>query len=462
MPFEVGNSRGDTHPINGVIDEVSVYTNVITDINTHYNDGVSGQAGQYKSDVLADNPVIYFWMDSPTYTVPATNTWPVLFNYGSAGTNGLYSPGTVPGIVSGPAFAGLPGTGVAQLNGVSAYADAGYASAYNPVGAVPFSVGAMFRGNPADSRVQDIVGHTASSWRIYLNANGQLGCQLGTNSSSQLTSLGVYNDGNWHQLVEVYTPASNPALNGTNALYVDGALDSMNNGVTPNGILPGTNADVLIGTDPQFMDTPNGVGRQFAGQVCEVALFSNALTAGQVGALYVAAVGNVGPFFAPAPATNITAFAGSTLTIPAGADGTPTLGYTWYDVNGGTNVATGTSSSLPLNTSLTVNSVPASWNGDQLELTVTNAYGSTNIFVALTVSTVNPNPTNIVSSVTNNQLYLSWSADHTGWILQAQTNSLSVGLSTNWVNVSGSTGTNQVIMPLNPANGTVFYRLMFP
>ena len=251
-------------------------------------------------------------------------------------------------------------------------------------------------------------------------------------------------------------------LAGTNALYVDGVLDSMTNGVTLNGILPGTNSDVSIGAALDYTNNPLGVGRQFAGQVCEVALFSSALTPGQIGALYVDAVGNVGPFFAPAPVTNITAFAGSTLTIPAGADGTPTLGYTWYDVNGGTNVAAGTSTSLPLNTSLTVNSVPASWNGDQLELTLTNAYGSTNIFVALTVSTVNPNPTNIVFSVMNNQLSLSWPADHTGWILQAQTNSLSVGLSNNWVNVSGSTGSNQVIMPLIPANGTVFYRLMFP
>ena len=57
--------------------------------------------------------------------------------------------------------------------------------------------------------------------------------------------------------------------------------------------------------------------------------------------------------------------------------------------------------------------------------------------------TVNTNPTNILFSAANSQLTLSWPADHTGWQLQAQTNKLSVGINTNWVNVSGTTGTNR-------------------
>ncbi len=73
----------------------------------------------------------------------------------------------------------------------------------------------------------------------------------------------------------------------------------------------------------------------------------------------------------------------------------------------------------------------------------------------------NLNPTNIVFGVTNKQLYLSWPADHTGWQLQVQTNRLSVGVSTNWVNVAGSTGTNQVAIPMNLTNGSVFYRLIY-
>ena len=55
-------------------------------------------------------------------------------------------------------------------------------------------------------------------------------------------------------------------------------------------------------------------------------------------------------------------------------------------------------------------------------------------------------------------LTLSWPLDHTGWTLQVQTNSLS----TNWVTVTGSSITNQMIIPINPANGSEFFRLVYP
>jgi len=40
---------------------------------------------------------------------------------------------------------------------------------------------------------------------------------------------------------------------------------------------------------------------------------------------------------------------------------------------------------------------------------------------------VNTAPTNITAVVSGNTLTLSWPADHTGWRLQAQTNSLNHG-----------------------------------
>lgn len=65
-------------------------------------------------------------------------------------------------------------------------------------------------------------------------------------------------------------------------------------------------------------------------------------------------------------------------------------------------------------------------------------------------------------AVNNGQLQLNWPQDHTGWTLQAQTNSLKTGLGTNWVTVSGSTATNQVGIPINSTNGGVFLRLVDP
>jgi len=78
------------------------------------------------------------------------------------------------------------------------------------------------------------------------------------------------------------------------------------------------------------------------------------------------------------------------------------------------------------------------------------------------VSTVNTTPTNITLVVAGNQLTLSWPPDHLGWRLQVQTNSINVGLRTNWVDVAGSTTVSNVSVTINRANGTVFYRMVYP
>jgi hypothetical protein len=75
---------------------------------------------------------------------------------------------------------------------------------------------------------------------------------------------------------------------------------------------------------------------------------------------------------------------------------------------------------------------------------------------------VNTTPTNLIASVAGGNLTLSWPSDHTGWRLQAQTNSLATGLNTNWVDVADSGSTNQVTVPVDPANPAVFYRLVYP
>lgn len=58
--------------------------------------------------------------------------------------------------------------------------------------------------------------------------------------------------------------------------------------------------------------------------------------------------------------------------------------------------------------------------------------------------------------LSGNMLDISWPAS--GGRLQSQTNSLG----TNWVTVPGSAATNHVVIPINQANGSVFYRLAVP
>jgi hypothetical protein len=56
-----------------------------------------------------------------------------------------------------------------------------------------------------------------------------------------------------------------------------------------------------------------------------------------------------------------------------------------------------------------------------------------------------------------NTVVLSWT--ESGFRLQAQTNAVNIGLSDNWNNYPGG-ATSPVAVPLNPVNGTVFFRLI--
>jgi hypothetical protein len=141
-----------------------------------------------------------------------------------------------------------------------------------------------------------------------------------------------------------------------------------------------------------------------------------------------------------APATvSITASAhaaGGTVTNVSFLDGTTLLG--------GTN-----------NSPYTVTATLAG-GAHALTAVATDNHGlsATSAVVNVTVSV------RLAVQINGNQLDISWPV--AGGTLQTQTNSLSVGIRTNWVNIPGSTQTNHVVVPIDPANGSVFYRLALP
>lgn len=75
---------------------------------------------------------------------------------------------------------------------------------------------------------------------------------------------------------------------------------------------------------------------------------------------------------------------------------------------------------------------------------------------------VSQTPPHLDAAWLNGQLHLSWPSTHLGWRLESQTNAITVGLGSNWVSVPGSQSTNQVFLPVDPANGSVFFRLTYP
>ena len=79
---------------------------------------------------------------------------------------------------------------------------------------------------------------------------------------------------------------------------------------------------------------------------------------------------------------------------------------------------------------------------------------------SLSVATVAPVP--LTAAASGDALNVSWPAEATGAQLQMQANELSVGISTNWVAVAGSTFANQVSVPIVATNPCVFLRLVYP
>jgi Concanavalin A-like lectin/glucanases superfamily/Immunoglobulin I-set domain/Immunoglobulin domain len=123
---------------------------------------------------------------------------------------------------------------------------------------------------------------------------------------------------------------------------------------------------------------------------------------------------------------------------------------------GGASLAAGTYPFATLNSSYPLN-FPATWVGQTGAETLTNASGSLTVLAGTASYS-----TNLTSAFSSGSLTLSWPASHAGWILQAQTNSSAVGLSTNWVDVPGSDAVTETNLAVNPENPAVFYRLRHP
>jgi autotransporter-associated beta strand protein len=76
------------------------------------------------------------------------------------------------------------------------------------------------------------------------------------------------------------------------------------------------------------------------------------------------------------------------------------------------------------------------------------------------VSTGPSGPATLTNSVSGGVLSLAWPAGQ-GWRLECQTNPLTVGLGTNWVEAAGSSVSNTNIT-IDATRPTVFYRLVYP
>jgi len=258
----------------------------------------------------------------------------------------------------------------------------------------------------------------------------------GGGGEQQLNRAGNLSTGVWHHLAVTLSGS-------TGVLYVDGVPADTNLSMT---LKPSS----LGGTTQNYIGKSQWPDPNLTGSVDDLRIYSRALSATEVGGL-----ANPVP---PAPA-GLAAVAGNTqVTLNWNAASTAT-GYkikrSLTSGSGYVNIATNASLAFT-NTGLA--------NGTLYYFVVsaTNSFGESTNSTPVSARPTSSAPVAMNAANAGGQLQISWPTDHTGWQLQSQTNNLTSGLGTNWFNLPASMQTNQMSVPLNSTNGSVFFRLIKP
>jgi predicted alpha-1,2-mannosidase len=216
--------------------------------------------GSYAAAIVADHPIAY---------------WPLAETNGQiafdvvGGKNGTYIGGCTlgqPGVTQ-PGF-GSPDYSV-LFDGTSGYVDI-------PEG--PFNITnaittVAWVNVPMKPHFSGVIGHGDDSWRMSVNPSGDPGA-ADANNGDATSSTSIAGTG-WHMMAYTFTGIANATNNGS--LYVDGVLAAHDTVLLP----PGDGYDVWIGGSPDY-----GTSRLLPGSIAQAAVFTNALSAAQVLALY--------------------------------------------------------------------------------------------------------------------------------------------------------------------------------
>jgi len=365
--FSIGD-RSDNAGFNfvGAIDEVAYYTNALdaATVLSHYQAGTNpSPVTAYSALVQQKNPILYYRMNevptpkSSPYILPL----PVATNYGSFGSslNGFYQPGTVPG-VAGPtngAFGANSracqftpfGTQSSSENGPGVMCGPYNQPALNLNQGV--SLLAWIQVPSAPGWFQTPIGRGDTSYRIDVDPSSQP--HFAANPNGDVVGGNSIADNLWHLWAGVFDPVA-----GKSYLYIDGALAAQ----APGSPLVNMSTYLMIGGDPQYTD------RNFPGNICHVAIFSNALAQAHIQALY----NSVGaPPIVFLPTNQFFLDEGSTGGIAASASGTPPVSFQWYSTDfGTTNLLAGQTS-----TTLTLTNVSLGQDGLFYFLVASNVQG---------------------------------------------------------------------------------------
>ncbi|GEM_PF-691401 len=266
---------------------------------------------------------------------------------------------------------------------------------------------------------------------------------------------------------------------GTGPIVDNSELDfNRSDSVTLTSVISGGGSVVQLGAGTVTLAADNTYSGTTT--VSNGTLFINGNNIAAATMIISGTLGGTGTLFGP-----VTLNAGTTLApgASAGSVGTLTINS---DLSIGGNLAIDVNKSLPLTNDLVVvggvltnagtgtltvaNLGPALTAGDKFTLfsepvlngaafTVTGGgvNWTNNLAVdgSITAGSAISRPTLNFTNVGGNSLRFSWTGS---FKLQVQTNSINVGLGTNWVNYPGG-GTSPVIVPADATKGAVFFRL---
>lgn len=131
----------------------------------------------------------------------------------------------------------------------------------------------------------------------------------------------------------------------------------------------------------------------------------------------------------------------------------PLLNTNYSPVSGSPTIGTGANLSAYFTTDYAGNPRPATGNWTIGAYQVASSTGGAGIITIFFLP---------AATGAGGTLKLAWLADYLGWILQSQTNSLNTGLSTNWVDVPGSSAITQTNITIDSAKPLMFFRLRSP
>jgi hypothetical protein len=317
LPLTIGG-RIDSRGYQGYVDEIAIYNTLLsaTDVQNHYKNGTNAAPSQtYNSLIAANNPLAYWRLNDST-----TNVYPGVANSGWLGSD---VDGAVVGTVAPSSNSPL----VSDSNASGDFTGGGRIS-------IPYNE-ALFRTDAFSYECwyEEVLGSTTSYqcplwWRdepVLGDTRGWVHYNVGNGNTFQssdvyttwngLGSSALWEQGVWQHLVGTFDGK-------TKKLYLNGVL-----------IAVSTNAVLAVKPVTRAVETISSASYPWNGNIDEVAIYTNALSAARVTAHWVAARGSSPPAVAPSffvDAAGTTGFEGARMQVKTVVLGTPPFTYQWY------------------------------------------------------------------------------------------------------------------------------------